>query len=371
MDFNFSEEQAALRDLAREILEKETTPDRLKQAETAGEFFDRDLWVRLAQANLLGLAVPEAQGGMGMGLLELCLLLQEVGRSVAPVPVLPALVAGGLSIARFGNDAQRDRWLAPLAKGESVLTAALDFGVAVTARRDEDGASWVVDGVCPQVPAAHLAARVLVPARGQEGELVLLVDPSAEGVEAVRRRSSRYEPVSELTLSGVVVPDDDVLAGEGGEGALAWMRERALVGIAATQLGVSERSLEITTKYLGERQQFGAPLGALSAVQHRCADCYIALDSLRWVTWMAAWKLAEERPAERDAWIAKFWAADAGSKIATATQHLHGGMGVDLDYPIHRYFLWSKALELALGGATPQLVRLGRDMARRGPQEFL
>ena len=91
---------------------------------------------------------------------------------------------------------------------------------------------------------------------------------------------------------------------------------------------------------------------------------------MRWMTWSAAWKLAAERPAARDALVAKFWAADAGSRIATATQHLHGGMGVDLDYPIHRYFLWSKTLELGLGSATPQLVELGRDMARSGPQEL-
>jgi alkylation response protein AidB-like acyl-CoA dehydrogenase len=142
------------------------------------------------------------------------------------------------------------------------------------------------------------------------------------------------------------------------------------VGIAALQVGVSERALEITTGYVNEREQFGAPLGALPAVQHRCADAYIDLEAMRWVTWSAAWKLSEERPAGRDAQVAKFWAADAGSRIATATQHLHGGMGVDLDYPIHRYFLWTKALELALGSATHQLVDLGRDMARTGPQEL-
>ena len=116
--------------------------------------------------------------------------------------------------------------------------------------------------------------------------------------------------------------------------------------------------------------QFGGPLGALPAVQHRCADCYIALEAMRWTMWSAAWKLSEERTASRDARIAKFWAADAGARIATATQHLHGGMGVDMDYPIHRYFLWTKSIEHSLGSATPQLVELGRDMARTGPQEM-
>jgi alkylation response protein AidB-like acyl-CoA dehydrogenase len=363
MDFEFSEEQTALRDLAREILEKEVTPDRLKQVEAGGDGFDRALWDRLSEANLLGLAVPEAQGGMGMGLLELCVLLVEVGRTLAPVPVLPTLVLGGLPLARFGSAAQQERWLAPLAQGELVLTGALGGDDAVAARRDGDG--WRLDGTLQQVPALRLAGRILVAAEG--GEALFLVDPGAPGVGLVRSATSRGEPVYQVTLSGVAVSSDETLESPGIAG---WVAERAAVGIAALQVGVSERALEITTGYVNEREQFGAPLGALPAVQHRCADAYIDLEAMRWVTWSAAWKLSEERPAGRDAQVAKFWAADAGSRIATATQHLHGGMGVDLDYPIHRYFLWTKALELALGSATHQLVDLGRDMARTGPQEL-
>jgi alkylation response protein AidB-like acyl-CoA dehydrogenase len=163
----------------------------------------------------------------------------------------------------------------------------------------------------------------------------------------------------------VRVPLEDALIAPG---IVDWTTERALAAAAALQLGVSERALEITVAYLKQREQFGAPLGALPTVQHRCADCYVALDSLRWVTWQTAWKLSEERPAGRDALVAKFWAAEAGSRIGTATQHLHGGMGVDLDYPIHRYFLWAKQLELELGSATPTLLALGADMARTGPE---
>ncbi len=365
MDFRFTEEQEALRELAREILEKEVTPERLKEVEAAGEFFDRETWARLAEANLLGLAVPEAQGGMGMGFLELCILLGEVGRAVAPLPVLPSLVHAGLPLARFGTDAQRERWLAPLAKGEIVLAAALGDGAPVKARRDGD--TLVLDGVRQGIPAVGLAQRVLVPAEIDGAQALVLVDPGAEGVSSEGRRTSRHEPLHELSFSEVRVPAEDALVAEG---IVDWTTERALVAAAATQVGVSERALEITVSYLKEREQFGAPLGALPAVQHRCADCYVALDSLRWLTWQTAWKLAEERPATRDAWATKFWAADAGSRIGTATQHLHGGMGVDMDYPIHRYFLWAKQLELTLGAATPTLVKLGADMARTGPQEM-
>ena len=150
---------------------------------------------------------------------------------------------------------------------------------------------------------------------------------------------------------------------------LAWLHERALVATCSLQVGVCERALEITSSYVSERHQFGAPLGSFQAVQHRAADCYVDLEAMRWVHWRAAWRLSENLPAFRETRVAKFWAAEAGARIAGAAQHLHGGMGVDLDYPIHRYFLRARQLELSLGGATPQLVTLGRDMARTGPQE--
>jgi alkylation response protein AidB-like acyl-CoA dehydrogenase len=332
--------------------------------EAAGDGFDRETWARLAEANLLGLAVPEAHGGMGMGLMELCLLLSEAGRTVASVPLIPSLVLGGLPLAQFGSEAQRERWLSPVAHGEVVLTGAFHEGAPVQARAE--GSGWVLDGECRHVSGVHLAKRVLVPAQTPAGEAVFLVDPEAAGVSRVRRQTSRKHPLFDLVFDGVRVATDEVLEGPAiGD----WIRERAAVAYAALQIGVSERALEITTDYVKQREQFGAPLGALPAVQHRCADCYIDLESMRWVTWNAVWKLAEGRPASRDTAVAKFWAADAGSRIATATQHLHGGIGVDLDYPIHRYFLWTKALELALGSATPQLVKLGRDMARTGPPE--
>jgi len=365
MNFRFTEEQDALRELAREILENEVSLERLKETEAAGGFFDRETWARLAESNLLGLAVPETQGGMGMGFLELCILLVEVGRTVAPLPIVPTLVYGALPIARFGSDAQRERWLAPVAKGETILTAALSDGPLVAARRE--GGELVLDGERRGVPAAAHAERVLVPAELDGKQALVLIDPKQAGVRLESYRTSRHEPLATLTLADARVASDAAIVAEG---IIDWLTERALVAAAATQIGVSERALEITVGYLKEREQFGAPLAVLPPIQHKCADCYVAIDSLRWMTWQTAWRLGEELPATRDAWACKFWAADAGSRVGTATQHLHGGMGVDMDYPIHRYFLWAKQLELQLGGATPTLVKLGADMARTGPQEL-
>ncbi len=378
MDFNFSEEQIALRDLAREILEAEVTPELLKQTEQGPDAYNTALWSRLADANLLGLGVPEELSGMGFGIVELCLLLQEVGRAVAPVPALPTLVLGALPIARFGTAAQKKQFLPAVATGDMLLSAALvdaDSGdirmPATRARRD--GSGWRLDGRKRFVAAAPLAERIVVPAVTDQGVGLFLLDPNAPGVELSGGKTSTHEPIYELTMSGAQVGEGGLLGGEiaDGDAQLAWLCDCALVAISASQLGVCERALEITTHYVTERHQFKAPIGSFPAVQHRSADCYIDIASLRWITWRAAWKLASGLDASRDASIAKFFAAEAGARVGTAVQHLHGGMGADRDYPIHRYFLWSKSLELNLGSAMPQLASLGRDMARTGPREFL
>ncbi len=381
MDFSFTEEQIALRDLAREILEAEVTPEHLKTIEQGKVGYSAQLWSKLAGANLLGLGIPENLSGMGFGIVELCLLLQEVGRAVAPIPALPTLVLGALPIARFGTDAQKERFLPSVATGETLLTAAwvdADSGdlrsPATRARRN--GSGWRLDGRKRFVSAAQSASRIVVPAVTDTGPGLFLLDPNADGVTLSGGKTSTHEPIFELAMSGARVDDDDLLGGQIAERAesaaqFAWLCDCALVAISATQIGVCERALEITTRYVSERQQFNAPIGSFPAVQHRCADCYIDITALRWITWRAAWKLACGLDASRDAGIAKFFAAEAGARVGTAVQHLHGGMGADRDYPIHRYFLWSKSLELNLGSAMPQLARLGRDMARTGPQEFL
>ena len=192
MDFGFSPEQEALRDLARSICQDHATHDRLKAIERDPDGIDRELWRALAQANLLGVALPEAVGGSGLGLTELCLLLEQVGAAVAPVPVWAALVLGELPVAEFGTAAQRTRWLPRAASGDLILTAALvelpgEEPVLPETRAVRDGSGWRLDGVKDCVPAAHLAAAVLVPARTGDGQVgVFVVEPSAPGVKIGR-----------------------------------------------------------------------------------------------------------------------------------------------------------------------------------------
>jgi alkylation response protein AidB-like acyl-CoA dehydrogenase len=377
MDFTFSEEQTSLQQLAREILEKEVTAERLKAIESGTEWFDRPLWSTLAQTGLLGLAVPEPLGGMGYGILETCLLLQEIGRVLAPVPALPTLVLAALPIAEFGTDQQKQAWLPSVTSGEAILTAALrdagssDVGMPATqARQERDG--WRLNGCKLDVPAAHLASRILVPATTTDGAGIFLVDPKTKGVMLTRHETSTGEPLFTVNLYDVALQAADLLGDDStcGVDTASWMYDRALVALCATHVGVAQKALEITSAYVSERIQFGVPIGTFQAVQHRAADGYVDVEAMRWVTWRAAWKLSRGLPAERETMVAKFWCAEGGSRVVNSAQHLHGGIGVDLDYPVHRYFLWSKALEISLGSAAPQLARLGRDMARTGPQEL-
>ena len=370
MDFAYSEEQQSVRDLARGILEQEATQERLRAAEKTEDWIDAALWQRLAAANLLGIALPEAHGGMGMGFRELCVLLEELGRAAAPNAAFAALVLGALPLAEFGSAAQRARWLPRVASGEAILTAALDDAgsanaLAPATRARRDGADWVLDGAKRFVPHARAASAVLVPASTERGVAVFVVETQSNGMSLDGKRVSSGEPLFDLTLRAVRVSEAARLPADGAA-ILRWLEPRALTALAAQQAGVCDRALAITAQYTRERVQFGVPIGSFQAVQHREADAFIDLEVMRWTLWRAAYRLAEGLPAQREARVAKIWASEGGSRIVNAALHLHGGIGSDIDYPIQRYFLWSKSLELALGGASAQLAALGADLATNG-----
>ncbi len=376
MDFAFTEEQDAIRELAAEILGAEMTQERLRAAERTHEWVDAALWKQLAEANLLGVALPEAYGGMGMGFVELCVLLEQAGRAVAPGPWLPTLVHGALLLSEFGSEAQRQAWLPRVASGEARLAVTLEdagsaAGDAPATRARPKGDAVVLDGAKRNVVGAAAADLLLVPARDERGVGIYAVEAGARGLAIEAAETSTGEPLCDVALSGVSVPAGSRLGGREADGAamLAWLAPRAETAVAALQAGVSTSALRITADYVKERTQFGVPIGSFQAVQHREADGFIDLEAMRWTLWRAAWRLAEGLPAAREAAVAKYWAAEGGSRIANASLHLHGGLGSDVDYPIHRHFLWSKALELQHGGASATLSQLGRDLVRTGPGE--
>lgn len=371
MDFSFTDEQNALREVARKILEAEATPDRLREIEKSEERVDRELWATLAEANLLGAALPEAHGGSGYGFFELCVLLEEIGRAVAPVPAWPALAGAALPIARFADGALQKRWLPPLIAGRTILSAALAEPdnvdpLAPATKATKDGAGWRLTGAKFCVPAAFIAERVLVPAAGADGTGLFLVDPRGAGSSLEQQIATDRSIQGWLALDGAPVAADAVVIAPGaaGRAALQWTVERAMAALCAMQVGVAEKALRITAGYAAQRQQFGRPIGSFQAVHTRAADAYCDLEALRLVTWQAADLLARDENATDAVEVAKFFAGDAGHAVAYAAMHLHGGIGVDVDYPIHRYYLWARQIELTLGPASAQLASIGDRLAQ-------
>ena len=370
MDFAPSEDQESLTGLARQILEDHATPDRLKAIEEGRTGVDRELWTALAEAGLIGASLPTEHGGTGFGFFELCLLLEEVGRTVAPVPAWATLVLGALPIARFGNDALRARWLPDVVKGRVLLSGALeepdsDDPALPSTLAEADGSAWRLSGAKMPVPIADSAERLVVSARTGDGRAGLfLVDPGAAGVQLESIRLTTRQPSFRMTLQGVRVGEEECLAHpDDGAAALAWTIERATVGLCAVLLGVADRALRMTAEYTSGRKQFDRPIGSFQAVHQRAADAYIDVEAMRLTLWQAAFRLAREEPAANEVAVAKFWASEGGDRVAYAAQHLHGGIGVDLDYPVHRYYLWARQLGLALGGSASQIERLGDALA--------
>jgi alkylation response protein AidB-like acyl-CoA dehydrogenase len=366
MDFEFSEEQETIRKVARRMFETRATKDHLAELEAQPQRYDNDLWDELAGADLLGIALPESVGGSGHGFVEVCVLLSEVGWSVAPVPVYATLVLGADPIARAGSESQCRRYLPGVVAGESKLTAALtepgrSDPTRPATRATRDGDSWRLDGVKDLVPSAQLSDHVLVPATtGPDAVGLFIVDSTANGIEFTPASTTNSEPYADVTLDGCRVTADDTLGDpEAGDDVVRALHDRALVGTCAMQLGVSERALRIAADYTSEREQFGRPIGSFQAVQQRMADAFIDVEAMRWTMWQAAWLISEGMPATRETAIAKFWACEAGARVAATAQQVHGGIGIDISYPLFRYFLWAKQLELALGSAPHHLARIG------------
>ena len=365
MEFTFTEEQEAVAEAAAGVFGGQATTQRVAEVERGDERFDEVLWSELARANLLGVAVPERDGGSGFALTELCLVLQQQGRRVAPVPLWATAVLGALPVAEFGTEEQRRRWLPGVVAGDLRLSAALtevatspDDRPSVRAERAGDG--WRITGTCFAVPQAHLAVGVLVPALSDDGTIVVVVDPSGPGATLERVVTTDRQVHPHLHLDDCPVASDDVLVGPGrGQAAIRWMLERALVGLCALQLGVTEEALRITAAYVNQRHQFGRPLSSFQGTMLKAADAYIDTEAIRVTLWQAAWRLDTGRPATEAVVVAKWWASEAGQRVVHATQHLHGGMGADIEYPIHRYFLWGKQIELMLEAPSAQLARLG------------
>lgn len=369
MDFSFNETQQEVQGLAAQILTDMAQPERLAVVEAQEDRFDEVLWKQLAESGLLGVALSEASGGMGLDFTELCLFIEEVGRTVAPVPVIPVLVSAALPIERFGNEEQKKRLLTDVITGDKLITAALSeelnpSPVTATTKAIAKDDTWVLTGKKMFVPFANRAERIVVTAQSDSGLGVFLLDPKAAGVTLTREVSTTKEPWFQIDLDSVIISAEDVLAIPGkGEEVAKWIAERTMAALCAMQVGIADKSMRMTAAYTCERVQFDVPIGSFQAVQHRAADCFIDIVCLKLTTYQAVSLLEAERDASNEVMIAKIWAGDTGHRVSYASQHLHGGTGIDKDYYLWRYCLWARQIEMTLGASNELVAALGNRVA--------
>ncbi len=337
MDWSFTDEQEQIAALTRQILERELTEERMRAAGP----FDEALWKTLSDAGVLD---------PSLGLIELCRVLVELGRAVAPVPAAASVIA-----AKAGAPANAE--LPTVALSEE-LNPDLE---SPTTRAVRNGDGFVLSGTKTTVPAGAYADAFVVSATLDDGGAALFaVAKDAVGLDVHEQVVTNFDHEAALELNEVRVGADQLL---GGPDALKQTIDQLTVALCAVQLGVCERALELTADYAKSRIQFDRPIATFQAVGQRLADAFIDVESMRLTLWQAAWRLSQRLPAEVEIATAKFWAADAGHRVAHTAVHRHGGVGIDLDYPLHRYFVAAKRTEFALGAATEQLVSIGRSLA--------
>lgn len=360
MDFSFSDEQRAIAEMADGLFRDYCTDDRLRAWELSGEPYMGELWQTCIETGLHALAIPEANGGSGLNMTDLLCVLQAQGASLAQVPLWQHQLSAA-AMAQWGDQAHAGL-VAQAAEGSvlfSLSLAGLAAGRGIGLQITEVAGQMTLSGAVGAVPLASQADRLLVVAECIEGPRLVLLDPCGEGIERVEGAANHGLAVADLHCRDVRLTPEQVLPAA----ALGWLEQRAIAATAALQLGVSEEQIRRTVAYVSERRQFDRAIGSFQAVQMSMADSYIVLEALRSSLYQLCYRLEQNLGSDSEALSTRYLACEAGHQIGHKTQHVHGGIGVDLTYPIHRYLYWSRDLGQSLGGPAATLDRLGQWLA--------
>jgi len=356
MNFELTEDQRAFAEMASGLFADFCGDEQLRAHDVSGAPFMDALWRQCVVAGLHTVIVPEAQGGLGQGMTELMAVLEQQGRALAQVPLWePQLVLAAL--AQFAPGA-----LALVA--EEALAGQAPLALSLAALSQSRGASlrlapaeggWTLDGLAPAVPLGGQARHALLAAQAPGEMRLVLVDLARPGVQRADGLSQHHQGVADLAFDAFPVAASSVLPAA----ATAWVEQRAIACLAALQLGVTQEQMRRTVDYVSERQQFGRVIGSFQLVAGQMADGHIAMETLRTSLWQLVYRLDAPLGAAPQAWATRALANDTGHRTGHMAQHVHGGIGVDITYPVHRFLYWSRALGAALGGTEHQLARLG------------
>ena len=354
MDLDFSPEQELLRETVRGLVQKHSGLDVVRELEDDATGFSDKLWAQLGELGLIGLTIPESEGGTGMSTLDALIVYEELGRGIVSSPHFVSSVMAGGVLTRSGSDAQRAEWLPLIANGEAIVTIAWlepdrgfgPEGVQLAATPDGDG--WRLRGVKRHVPFASAADRILVLARAEAGIVLALVDPKADGVTLTQQHTIASDTQHRVDFEDVRVPGDAVI-GTPGDGWTTWdsVMHDGIILLAAQASGGARYALEITVQYAKDREQFDKPLGAFQAIAHYLADASTALDGAEVLVWEAAWARDTDRSVARLAPMAKLFACTTFRDITAMSQQVFGGVGFTVEYDIQLYFRRAKQLQIS------------------------
>ncbi len=371
MDFALSEEQEIFRDSTRKFLETECHSAVIRELEKSDTGHSPELWKKMAALCWSGINIPEQYGGAGLGLLELAILLEEIGAAAFDSPLFSTLVAT-LAILEAGSEEQHNELLPDIAAGEMILTLAVEeLEVAyeprfVSSSAVLQGDAYVVNGTKQFVCYANVADKLLVLARTSglvgdvEGCTLFMIDAKATGIKLTALETIAPDRQFAVAFSDVCVSSESIVGEEGqGLSTLHRVFQKGTALVCAQMLGGAEHQLEATAEYAKQREQFDRPIGSFQAVQHHLANMYTLVQGSRWTSYQAVERLSRDKPAAREVAIAKAFTSDACQQVAALAQQLHGGVGVDMDNDLQFYFRRAKALELKFGPSPVHLKKLG------------
>jgi alkylation response protein AidB-like acyl-CoA dehydrogenase len=366
MDFGFSEEQGMLRKLAHDFLAKEAPMPTVRRMMEDDLGYSVETWRKMSELGWMGLIFPQELGGTGLCILDLVVVLEEMGRALMPGPFFSTVMLGGSSLLEGGNDAQKTRYLTPLIAGELKATLAVaEAGgawdaAAVTATATADAGGFLLNGIKRFVPDAHVADLILVaartePSKGGEGVSLFAVDVPKDGVTVTTLETlDQTRKLCDVKLDQVRVGPDSLLGPRGaGSAILQRVLDRAKVALCAEMCGGAERVLEMSVEYAKVRVQFDRPIGSFQAIQHKCANMLSLVESAKAATYYGAWAVSNDVPeASLAAAMAKSYASDAYRVVTGEAIQIHGGIGFTWEHDLQLYFRRAKASELTFGDGT-------------------
>ena len=361
MDFGFNEEQELLRQSARQFLETECSMTYVRKMMEDDRGYSEDQWQQLAALGWTALLIPEEYGGAALGMVEMIVVLEEMGRVVMPGPFFATMMLGGLPIVLAGSPAQKERYLPGLAAGEIKATMAHveengrwdAAGITLAAKKN--GSLFSLSGTKLFVHDAHNSDLLVVPARtNKRGITLFLVDAKQEGVNITLFKTlDQTRKLCQVTFDGVMVGKDAVLGPlHQGEPLLESIIDHAKVGLCAEMCGGMQKTLDMCVEYAKVREQFGRPIGSFQAISHKCANMMVQVESAKSATYYAAWALANNAPdAHLAGCMAKAYCSEAYRSVTAEGIQVHGGIGFTWEHDMHIYFRRAKASEVAFGDA--------------------